>query len=99
MADCSLGPEERRERGDEISRLAAQALVGRSRRGRTVQLEYRASEALEASLRDLIRRERECCPFLDFELRGGQGTLTLEVSGPPGASAVLAGIYERSARP
>jgi hypothetical protein len=97
MDQCSLEPEEKDERGREIRRIATAGLLARSRDAQTVRLTYRRSDSTEKALRDLIRRERECCPFLDFELRSSPDELTLEISAPPGGAAVLDAIYERSA--
>ena len=97
MDQCSLAPEEKDERGREIRRIATAGLLARSRDAQAVRLTYRPSDSTEEALRDLIRRERECCPFLDFELRSSVDELTLEISAPPSGSAVLDAIYERSA--
>jgi hypothetical protein len=45
----------------------------------------------------VIRREAECCPFLDFELLPGERELALRVSAPAGAEAMLDLLYESSA--
>ena len=44
-----------------------------------------------ALLAELIVAERECCPFLRFELTAEQnnGPVTLTVTGPPGSKAFL----------
>jgi hypothetical protein len=96
MDTCSLGPHERDERGREVRRIAAAGLLRRSRSDHRMRLDYRPSGETEAALRDLIARERECCPFLEFDLRNGPSELTLEISGPAGAAAVLDAIYETS---
>ena len=96
MDECSLNTGEREERGDEVRRLAAAALIRRERSAEGVRFEYRASAETEAALRDLIHRERECCPFLSLDLRPGPEVLVLEIGGPPGAASVLDAIYENS---
>jgi hypothetical protein len=44
-----------------------------------------------ALLAELILAERECCPFMRFELTAepNMGSATLSVTGPPGAKAFL----------
>jgi hypothetical protein len=44
-----------------------------------------------ALLAELIEAERECCPFLRFELTAepDMGPVTLSVTGPPGSKAFL----------
>ena len=94
---CSLGPTEMARRQQEARDLAREALVGRERRDGGVRLEYRHSDAVEAAVRDLVRRERECCPFLDLRLEAGAERITVDISAPPDARAVLDAIYEASA--
>jgi hypothetical protein len=93
---CSLSPNERAERGRELRELARQALAGRDREPSAIVLTYRAAPEVEEALRDLIRREAECCPFLDFELVPGERELSLRVSAPAGAEEMLDLIYESS---
>ena len=40
----------------------------------------------------VVRRERECCPFLEFRvgLALGSSSLTLDVTGPDGTAGLLA---------
>jgi hypothetical protein len=96
MDQCSLGVRERNARGRELRRIATGSLRLRSRDSSGVRLEYWPSMETEAALRELIERERECCPFLDFELSDGAGRLSLQISGSPSATAVLEAIYETS---
>src|SRR5215212_4416436 len=45
----------------------------------------------------VVRRERECCPFLEFRvgLALGDRSLTLDVTGPEGTSTLLAELLEQ----
>ena len=94
---CSLSASEMAARGDELRELSRRALVGRARTSGGVRLEFAHSEATEAAVRDLVRRERECCPFLTFELGVDAGRLTVEVSGPGDAQPLLDAVYEQAA--
>jgi hypothetical protein len=93
---CSLSPDERAQRGRELQELARRALAKRDREEAAVVLTYRAAPGVEGALRDVISREAECCPFLDFELATGDRELSLRVSAPAGAEAMLDLIYESS---
>jgi hypothetical protein len=93
---CSLSPGEMQQRGREIEALAREALVDGERGERSVRLRYRRSDAVQAALLDLVRRESACCPFLSFAVREDETLLTLDISGPPEAAAVLDAICERS---
>ena len=93
---CTLSPADMAARGEELREIARAALVGRERYAGGVRLVYRNSEAIEAALRDLIRRERECCPFLDFTLDSRAERLALDIAAPSEAEEVLDAIFERS---
>src|ERR1035438_1870198 len=43
----------------------------------------------------LMAAERECCPFLEFELRAeaGRGPITLVIAGPVGTKEFLRGLF------
>ena len=94
---CSLSPIEMAGRQEEARELARQALVGRERRDGGVRLQYRYSEEVDLAVRDLVRRERVCCPFLEFALEAGAERLTVDISAPPEAQTLLDSIYEASA--
>ncbi len=93
---CTLSPADMAARGEELREISRAALTGRTREASGVRLVYRPSETTEAALGDLVRRERECCPFLDFRLDAHSERLTLEITGPSDAQEVLDAIFERS---
>ncbi len=49
-------------------------------------------------MRDLTRRETQCCSFFTFTLTGHDDLLFLEVAVPSAHADVLDGIAERAAR-
>jgi hypothetical protein len=50
---------------------------------------FQADAAFEAQLRDLARRERECCKFFSFSLTREGSTVVWEVRAPHEAATVL----------
>jgi MerR family transcriptional regulator, copper efflux regulator len=44
----------------------------------------------------VVRRERECCPFLEFRVGLAGGSLTLDVTGPEGTASLLTELLEQS---
>jgi hypothetical protein len=45
----------------------------------------------------VVRRERECCPFLEFRVGFALGgSLTLDVTGPEGTAGLLTGLLDQS---
>ena len=87
---CSLSAAELEERGERWHRLAERALVESSYEGGVAILRCRADPGVEAELRELVRLEGECCPFLTLAVSSRDGGLVLEVSGPPGAEQMVA---------
>ena len=88
---CTLTPEQlRADAADLLPGLfAAARAVAWLPDG--VRLTLDAADGLLARVAAVIERERGCCRFLRFTLdvAPGHGPVTLEVTGPPGARAVL----------
>jgi hypothetical protein len=99
---CSLSAAEMEQRAERWRRLAGEALLGSSYEERVARLRWRAEPAVERELRELVRLEGECCPFLDLKVAGLDGDLLLEISGPPEAEQIVAAFAaapEPSSRP
>src|SRR5262245_16077020 len=82
---CTLGPGEFIDRLRWIAKLADDALQARERRGLELTLRYRP-EAVER-VRELVRRERECCGFMTFELEESPTEVRLTIRAPEEARA------------
>ena len=91
---CALTPGEFRERRSSLwPGLAARAdCVDPTPDGYT--LRFRASGEILTAIADAIDAERQCCPFLSFELHvePQSGPITLTVGGPPGTQGFLASL-------
>jgi len=83
------------ERVDEFRRLFAQSLLGRSRRQDSITFRLRAAPGVEDWVRDLARREKACCAFLDFtvDVDGGEVRWEARVADDEAARQMLAGFY------
>jgi hypothetical protein len=57
-----------------------------------ISLRYRSEEGTLALLGEFIQLERQCCPFLRFQLtvEPGDGPIWLELTGPAGTREFLA---------
>jgi hypothetical protein len=86
---CSLTAGEARARGAEIEDLFRAGLERCDREDRELRLTFRVPDVDEPALTDLVARERECCPFLDFELSKNAGRLVLVIGAPAGAGPAL----------
>lgn len=88
---CTLTPDQLRDGAADL----LPGLVGAARAvvwlPDGVRLTFDAADGLLARIAAVIERERGCCPFLRFTLdvAPGHGPVTLEVTGPPRARAVL----------
>jgi hypothetical protein len=65
---CSLGASEYAERLREFRRLFAVSLRASEREPTVLHLRLDSETAHEAAVRDLFRREHECCPFFRFDV-------------------------------
>ena len=64
-----------------------EALIEGARRDDRLELRFRPEAA--ADVRDLVRAERECCPFLSFEVEPSGEEVRLAVTGPAEAVPIL----------
>jgi hypothetical protein len=85
---CNLSPDAAADRLNTLEQLAQDALIGASRTPTAIELRFRAGERNEQRLLEFIEAERQCCPFLDFELTRGR-ELRLRIVGPGEAKPVL----------
>lgn len=81
---CSLDAGDFKARTKSIRELAERSLVSARRDGLTLWLAY-AAEA-ENEVRDLVAKERECCPFLDFDLTQDIKGVHLRITAPAEAA-------------
>jgi hypothetical protein len=75
---CSLTDPELRERRAAFASLP---LIEETTADGATLLRFRDEPGVEATLRELIRLEAECCPGIDFSLSASRGEVTLRVAG------------------
>jgi hypothetical protein len=98
-AACTLPSADRPLRVAEFDELFAAAVRDVQRSGPTELAVTLAAAPGRADLvRDLTRRETECCSFFTFRLEDGD-PLRLRVTVPPAHTDVLDALAERAARP
>ena len=88
---CTLSAGGQAVRREEAATLMRRALVGREPIEGGVRLRFRGES--EQELRELLRRERECCPFFGFSLAAGGPELVLEATAPPEARELLDELF------
>lgn len=88
---CTLAGDGYADRMAWIAALHNRALLGSRRQGRRLILTYRQQAA--ADVRELARREKDCCAFLTFEVAEEAGEIGLTVSAPAGAADILDDVF------
>lgn len=59
-------------------------------------LVFRGSDELRGAVRDLVRREKECCPFFEFALSERGEELTVVARAPAEARELLEDLFSLS---
>ncbi|ORB74823.1 hypothetical protein [Mycobacterium scrofulaceum] len=94
---CALTASDHAARIAWIETLNATALEGYQRDGRRIRLRYRPGAAARA--RELVRRERQCCPFLQFDTEEDDDAFVVTIDAPTALAAdadALFAPYTRS---
>ena len=86
---CSLSSGQREDRELEFRDLAASALLASERTPAGIRLRFDPAPAVRARVMELVRKEKECCPFFDFRLEASLAEFSLQVSAPPEAEPML----------
>ena len=89
---CTLGAGAYRERLAWISELNRSALQSVQRDGPRLILAY--DRPAEERVREMVRREQECCAFLGFDLNEGENGLTLIITAPEAARDALDALFD-----
>jgi hypothetical protein len=96
---CSLSPAQLAAERDTLLVGLADHAVQRITLPSGVRLRFDATAERMRQIDSVVRRERECCPFLDFHvgLALGGRALTLDVTGPEGTDRMLAMLLDEQA--
>jgi len=91
---CSGGAAEVAGIAGLLAFLAARSLAVPERTASGYRLQLPASLEVESALQEFVRRDKECCPFLEFTVERRPEAVRLDVSGPAGASRLLDACVE-----
>lgn len=83
---CTLAPSDYEARLAWIAELARDALRSHERRDLELELVYAADAAQR--VRELVRKEQECCAILSFDLDERPGEVRLTITAPEHAREV-----------
>jgi hypothetical protein len=78
-AACSLSATDARTRKADWQRLIERAVVTRTPVEGGTRVALAPLDGVRAELERLVAAERECCPFLDFELDEADGVLAVTI--------------------
>ena len=92
---CSLKDPEFQQRRADLLRTFQGALLETKELDHGYAYRFPSSANWIAELAQLITFERECCPFLRFQLRlePANGPLWLELTGPEGTKEFLQSLF------
>jgi hypothetical protein len=77
---CSLSSEEARDRVARWNNLVLEAKTAARSKAGLVQAEFRNEAAVRKELELLVAAERECCPFLQFDLSETETAVALTLT-------------------
>ena len=88
---CSLTDAELQRRRETVLEKVRRAVVGTRELDDGYAYRLPANEEWLTTLVNLVNLERQCCPFLRFNIivEPGDGPLWLELTGPPGTKEFL----------
>jgi hypothetical protein len=86
---CSLTPADYADRSREFRRLFATALRNSRREPIRLYLALDPAVVREENVRDLLRREQQCCSFFSFTVSADPAEINVEASVPNGAAECL----------
>jgi hypothetical protein len=92
---CTLQGGWYEERLAWIADLAREGLRSHARQDLMLQLRYAPEVA--ARVRDMVRKEQDCCAFLDFELTESSDDVRLTITAPERARDVADALFEQFA--
>jgi len=88
---CTLGLSDLKARIGEIASLNSDALRHHEHRGLKLELVY-GRQARER-VHEMVRKEKECCAFLDFDIREDAENVRLIIRTPESARAAAALVF------
>jgi len=89
---CTLTGNNLQKRLAAILALTRDALQGFERRGLVLDLSFAGTAA--ARVREMVRKERDCCGFLNFDLREGEQEVRLTITAPEEAREAADFLFE-----
>jgi hypothetical protein len=90
---CTLAPGDFSDRLEAIADLNRDALQRYTRNDLTLDLVF--SSTASPRVRDMVRREQECCAFLNFDVLEDAHSVRVRITAPETARSVASSLFER----
>jgi hypothetical protein len=90
---CTLSAGDFKQRLAAIAELNREALRGHQRGDLTLDLFYAPDAATR--VRDMVRREEECCAFLQFDVAAGAEAVRVRITAPEEARVAAETLFEQ----
>ena len=93
---CTLQPGELNARATRLLPGVVGAATARYAIENGFRFEFQPNGEVLAAIIRMIDAERQCCPFLRFQLtvEAGCGPVVLDLTGPPGSQEFLAAVIQ-----
>ena len=92
---CLLGPAALEDRLDEIHRLFEEHCESIVEIPNGFTMRFSGGSEAHAAVEEIVRKERECCPFLTWDLTAAESEkFSLEVTGSPEAKELVRSYLE-----
>lgn len=86
---CALPAEEAERQARQTRTTLGAAVLSREEIEGGLRLRFPGDETTEAAIRDVIKAESRCCPFLAMALEPRGDELEFTVTGPPEAKHMI----------
>lgn len=86
---CSLNADNYRQRLDAVREIGAAGLLSVNDRPDGTELTFRNTTRVREELTAIVEAENACCPFLDLSIGSDEDELSLTVTAPREALAVV----------
>lgn len=93
LITCTLSGNNLQERLSAIVALMRDALQGFERRGLVLDLRFGCTAA--ERVREMVRKEKDCCGFLTFDLREVEQEVRLTITAPEEARGAADFLFEQ----
>ncbi len=94
---CTLSSGDLRQRLAAIAMLSRESLLSQHTGGLSIHLRYNPAAA--PAVKEMVRKEQQCCAFLAFDLHESPSALELVITAPESARSFATLLFEQFTTP